>query len=121
MKMPFLTVLLAVSAGCGSPNLYVAHDTVVGLNAKVSADRQQGQLLLGYDRDFATVVPTGVEGTDGSRDAMALLSCSELEVEGIHLTQYTDVTASGEAARTFATSLNSGENVFDCNPVGGQT
>ncbi|MBY6005024.1 hypothetical protein KUV62_13970 [Salipiger bermudensis] len=112
--------MLAIFAlGCSPHNLYVAHDTVVGVNARVSADRQQGQLLVGYDRDFVTIIPVTVQEPTGDRDAMALLSCTELVVDGVYLSQYTDITASGKAAQTFAKALQNGDNVFNCDPLGG--
>jgi len=109
---------LGLTAACAPDNLYVAHDTVVGVNARVSTDRQQGQLLVGYDRDFATIVPKSVDTGNGSRDAMALLSCTELEVDGVYLSKYTDITASGAAAEALGQSGNSGADIFDCSAIG---
>ncbi|WP_145976987.1 hypothetical protein [Leisingera aquaemixtae] len=102
--------------GCSPDNLFVAHETVVGVNAKVSADRQQGQLVVGYDRDFVTIVPTTVEGDNGGREAMALLSCTELAVQGIYLAQYTDITATGAAAARLGKAIDEkGSAAFDCD------
>jgi hypothetical protein len=110
-------MFIAISlAACEANNLYVAHETVVGLNAQVSQDRQQGRLVLGYDRDFITLVPKSV-GDDANKDVMALLSCTELEVSGIFLTRYVDVVASGEAAKTFAGKLTDGQTFFDCHEL----
>ncbi len=89
--------LLALPA-CEPNNLYVAHDTVVGLNARVNEGRQQGQLVFGFDRDFATVIPKSVELDNGDADVMALLNCTHLEVDGIYLDRYSDLTATGDAA-----------------------
>ncbi|WP_299628868.1 hypothetical protein [uncultured Tateyamaria sp.] len=111
-------VVAGLVGACAPQNLYVAHDTVVGVNAKVSADRQQGQLVVGYDRDFVTIVPTSVEAANGDRDAMALISCTDLEVQSIYLSKYTDITISGAAATAFGEQLNSGSDVFDCNAIG---
>ncbi len=106
--------------GCSPDNLFVAHETVVGVNAKVSADRQQGQLVVGYDRDFVTIVPTTVDEDNGGREAMALLSCTELAVEGIYLAQYTDITATGKAAARLGKAINeNGSAAFDCDGEGG--
>lgn len=103
-------------AGCSPDNLFIAHETVVGVNAKVSADRQQGQLVIGYDRDFVTIVPTTAESASGGREAMALLSCTELAVDGIYLAQYTDVTATGAAAARLGKAIDeTGSAAFDCD------
>lgn len=105
-------------AGCGeATNLYVAHNTVVGVNANVSPDRQQGQLLVGYDRDFITIIPKSVDAdglAPGEQDVMSLLNCTELEVDGIFLSRYVDVMASGEAAKKLAAALSDGDVFFDC-------
>lgn len=88
-------------AGCAPKRLYVAHDTVLGINAKVNEARQQGQLVIGYDRDFATIIPTSVKyagGAEGETDAMALVQCTELQVDGIFLSKFSDFTATGQAA-----------------------
>ena len=100
--------------GCEASNLYVAHDAVVGVSAQVSADRQQGRLIIGYDRDFITIIPKSVDNADAKRDAMALLGCTRLKVGGIFLSEYTDVIASGEAAKRFAQKVNDDDAFFDC-------
>jgi hypothetical protein len=98
---------LAFLPGCEARNLYVAHDTVLGINAKVNQGRQTGQLVVGYDRDFATVIPTSVpvrteNGVDtGQRDAMSLVHCAEIRIDGINLGSYSDFTATGDAVPAF--------------------
>ena len=52
-------VALTLSA-CEPVNLYVAHSTVVGLNAAGSLDRSSGHLIVGYDRHFGAIVPKSV-------------------------------------------------------------
>jgi hypothetical protein len=115
-RLTLMCIASTSLSACEASNLYVAHETVVGLNAQVSQDRQQGRLVLGYDRDFITLVPKSV-GDDDNKDVMALLSCTELEVSGIFLTRYVDVVASGEAAKTFAGKLTDGQNFFDCHKL----
>lgn len=105
-----------IVAGCAPQNLYVAHDVVVGVNAQLSADRQQGRLLVGYDRDFITIIPKSVEveGEEG-REVMSLLGCTELSVDGIFISSFTDTLASGEVAKKFAASLATDTRFFDCH------
>lgn len=112
----FCLILPVWIAGCEPRNLYVAHDSVVGLNAQVSPDRQQGQLIVGYDRDFVVVIPKSVEkgGGTNKRDAMSLLNCTHLEVDGLFLTEYADSVASGEAAVKLAGRLTKDDSFFDC-------
>jgi hypothetical protein len=110
--------LIAGLTACEPTNLYVSSNTVVGVNGAMNADQTSGHLIVGYDRRFAAIVPKSahVLKDDGSidesvsedaREAMSVLSCSELEVDGIFLTGFTEYLATGEAARKFA------ENVAD--------
>ena len=107
--MSICTVILV--SGCGE-NLYVAHDTVVGVNAAVSADRAQGQFVFGFDRDFTAVVPVKEKGSSDAtggvsenREAMAVFGCSRVETQNIFLTRYSDVIATGSAAVDLAETL----------------
>ena len=118
-----LVPIAASLCACGANNLYVAHDTVLGVNAQVNPSRQQGRLAIGYDRDFATIIPQAVVVDDplreGEEDVMALLGCTEVEVDGLFLTSYTDSLASGYAAIKFAEKLadNAGDGraLFACH------
>ena len=112
-------VLLGLIAGltaCGEPTqLYIAHNTVVGLDAAVDTNRQSGRLVVGYDRQFIALAPKAVPHTNDAkppdpacdnpespdavcREAMAALSCNEVEVRGIFLTRFKDNLATGTAA-----------------------
>ncbi len=101
ISIGLLVPAVAALSACEAKNLYIAHDTVLGINAALDQGRQQGQLVIGYDRDFAAVVPKTVEADDGSgeKDAMALLNCTHLEIKGIYLNRYSDVVVTGEAAK----------------------
>jgi hypothetical protein len=103
---------------CGTANLYIAHDTVVGLNAVVDSQRTSGRLSIGYDRNFGTYVPAAVPAQDGSggKEAMSVVSCSELKVKGIWLSNFTEYLGTGEAAERFAAAVSKGgqSEVFDC-------
>ena len=118
-----VTPIAACFCACEANNLYVAHDTVLGVNAQVNPSRQQGRLVIGYDRDFATIIPQAVAIKDPSRageeDVMALLGCTELEVDGLFLTKYSDSLASGGAAIEFAkkvgTNAGQGRAFFACH------
>lgn len=91
-------------SACSTNNLYIAHDTVVGLNASVDSQRGSGQLIVGYDRNFGTYVPKSVRDGDG-QEAMSVLSCSKLKVRGIWLTEFTEYLGTGEAAAIYADNL----------------
>ncbi len=114
MNLFKLFPLLAVVAlsGCDAQKLFVAHDTVVGINANISPNRQRGRLVIGYDRDFATVIPKSVP-VPGGHDAMASLGCTNLEVDGPVLRKYRDLIVSGEAAIALAKKLPSAD-FFNC-------
>ncbi len=110
---------LAVTA-CGQNNLYVAHHTVVGVNAAVNMERSAGHLVIGYDRNFVTIAPRSVpigDGTEDGEDVMAALSCSELEVKGIYLSKFVEYLATGEAGIEFARKFGAtgqGGGIFQC-------
>lgn len=116
MIRPFLAIAAAIlSAGCTN-SLFVAHDTVVGFNASVSGNRQEGHVVLGYDRDFAAMVPmiepphsAATGQPTGQREAMGIFGCSRLETRGIYLTRYSDVLATGAAATSLGTALGNNE------------
>jgi hypothetical protein len=114
-------VALILSA-CEPVNLYVAHSTVVGLNAAGSADRGSGHLIIGYDRHFGAIVPKSVPVEEGE-EAMSVLSCSDLKVDGIFLAGFTEYLATGRAATWFAKVVASDtdpaqktamDQMFDC-------
>jgi uncharacterized membrane protein len=120
---------LVVSAGlalaltaCEPANLYVAHSTVVGLNAAAALDRSSGHLIVGYDRHFGAIVPKSVPVEEGM-EAMSVLSCSDLKVDGIFLAGFTEYLATGKAATGFARIVASDDDpvqttamdqMFDC-------
>lgn len=112
-----IAVVFTVLTGCAPDNLYVAHETVLGINASVNQGRQQGQLVVGYDRDFATVIPTTVPDPSqgGKRDAMALVNCTFIEIDGIWLNGYSDVMATGEAAKELARNDGLPADEFKCD------
>ena len=63
MRLGRLLLMIApliALTGCEAHNLYVAHETVIGVNASLNQDRQQGRLVIGYDRDFITIIPKAV-------------------------------------------------------------
>jgi hypothetical protein len=106
---------LAVT-GCQPGQLYVASDTVLGLNANVNTARDSGRFQFGYDRYFATVIPrsadvangindTGLTGGEQGREVMAIIGCSDVEVSGIFLSKFVESLATGRAARGYAKQL----------------
>jgi hypothetical protein len=117
-------VLLAavgwLPGGCEVGQLHLAYQTNVGINAAIKPDMTEGSLMIGYQRDFATLVPKSVAMQDGTgkRDAMASLVCSELVVQGIWLNKYVEYVATGDAAKDFAARLmgqqTQADKFFDC-------
>lgn len=108
-------------AACGQPTqLYVAHNTVIGLDAAVDTNRQSGRLIFGYDRQFITLAPKAVpceEDGANCREAMAALSCNEVVVEGVFLTRFKDRLATGKAAVEAAEAIKKKPEIatlFDC-------
>lgn len=93
-------IALTLSA-CEPVNMYVAHSTVLGLNAAGALDRSSGHLIIGYDRRFGAIIPKSVPVPEGM-EAMSVLSCSDLKVDGIFLTGFTEYLATGKAAEGFA-------------------
>ena len=92
---------LALLWGCEPTQLYVGATTVVGLNAAMNTEQTAGHLKIGYDRTFVTVVPKSVPVPEGGREAMAVLSCSDLEVTGIFITGFREYLATGKAAMNY--------------------
>jgi hypothetical protein len=110
-------LLLAGLIGCSSSALYVANDTVIGINAAVNTQRTAGHIVVGYDRNFATLVPISVDdsGTSvaaGRREAMSVISCSKLEIGNIFLKQFTENLLTGKAALKYA-QAHQDENLKD--------
>jgi hypothetical protein len=119
------SVMALTLVGCEPTQLYIAHNTVVGLDASVNAERTSGRLLVGYDRQFIALAPKAVRPSrrDGdeevhpsARDAMSALSCTDVEVKGIFLTRYSERLATGLAARDAADELKSDADALfaDC-------
>jgi hypothetical protein len=111
-----------ILSACEPVNLYVAHSTVVGLNAAGNVDRSSGHLIIGYDRHFGAIVPKSVPVKEGE-EAMSVLSCSDLKVDGIFLAGFSEYLATGKAATGFAKIVASDDDpkqkvamdqMFDC-------
>jgi hypothetical protein len=106
--------------GCEATQLYLAYRTNVGINASVNPEMTEGSLIIGYRRNFATIVPKSVPiATDpAGRDAMSALVCSDLVVTGIWLNSYVEYLATGAASQKFARKLKDGagqaDDFFSC-------
>ena len=113
-----IIMMLFALAGCEATNLHVVHHTVVGVNAAVSSDQTAGHVIVGYDRNFNTIIPKSVKDSHGNgNEAMSALSCSEVEVDGIFLTKFQESLATGTAAIQFAQALKNNKDklgIFDC-------
>lgn len=112
-----LGTCLSMSGCAQTSGLFIAHDTVLGVNAAVNIQKPSGHVIIGYDRNFGTYVPKSVPAEDGSgKEAMSVLSCSELKVSDLWLTGFTEYLSTGEAAQTYAEKLAAQEWVpaFKC-------
>jgi len=142
VRIGLLAAALALAlAGCGAENnVYVASNTLIGLNAGVNSTMTSGKIFLGYERDFVAVIPKAGEGTpadkeeeeeeeeddaasnevtgvhwesETGRDLMAVLGCTDLRAKGIFVRGFTEYIATGQAARNFAvaTKMNAQTSV----------
>lgn len=129
MRRILLAPIIAFAAGaCEPTQLYIAHNTVVGLDASVNTERTAGRLMFGYDRQFVALAPKAVkpaphkwdeqEGiSDEAQEAMSAIACTEVEVDGIFLTKYSERLATGSAARDAARVLaekSTPASLFQC-------
>ena len=113
-RLVVAAVPLAVAA-CEPSQLIIGARTVIGVNAQVNPEQTTGSLVIGYDRNFAAIVPRSADRppplpddappASGARDAMAALVCSDLKVQGITIRSYTESMATGDAAVRFARNL----------------
>jgi len=119
-RLFFLGVCAALLIGCEANQLYLAYRTNVGINASVNPEMTEGSLVIGYRRNFATIVPKSVPipADLAGRDAMSALVCSDLVVTGIWLNSYVEYLATGTASQTFANKLRDGagqaDDFFSC-------
>jgi hypothetical protein len=112
-----VALLSATISGCEATHLFVAHHTVVGVDAAIDTQMTRGHLVVGYDRNFLAIVPKTVETTTpGQRDAMSAIACNKVQVKGIVLTQFTEYLATGDAAKAYAEALKArkGRQLFNC-------
>jgi hypothetical protein len=123
-----ILILLGFSSAlpaCQPTHVFVTHQTVVGVDAAVNTQMTKGHLIIGYDRNFVALVPKSVAGAQGdpresepanARDAMSVIACSNVKVDGIVLTQFTENMATGKAAKIYAKKLHQygGNQLFRC-------
>jgi hypothetical protein len=62
-----LTLVILYSCGYQATQLYVAHQTVIGIDAAVNNEQKAGHLLIGYDRRFLTISPKSVPMSNTER------------------------------------------------------
>lgn len=105
--------------GCSADNLYIAHKTNLGLNGSYNQAKPSGKFILGYKEQFITVIPKSVPLSEEARqeldtqdptlrDAMSILSCSDVKVGFLELKEYSEYLATGAAARRHARALVGG-------------
>lgn len=128
----FPTALILNSCSYDATQLYVVHQTVIGIDAAVNNEQKAGHLLIGYDRRFLTISPKSVPMSESQKsaknpqetmapqspgpqpkDVMAVLSCSHMEIDGLFLTKFVERLATGKAAKNFSEK----NKVFDCSDI----
>lgn len=119
-SLPFALAGAAILlASCSADNLYIAHKTNLGLNGTYNQAKPSGKFILGYKEQFITVIPKSVPLSPEARselqtsdpdlrDAMSILSCSDVKVGFLELKEYSEYLATGAAARLHARALLKG-------------
>lgn len=117
-----LFVLAGGLAACSdTAPLYIVSHSVVGVNAAVSQNMSSGHLIIGYDRKFSTNPPRSVvdADADGEKEAMSVLNCTEVVVDGIFLSSFREHLATGQAAIDLAEGLkgdaDAANKFFECS------
>lgn len=119
---------VSVLTGCDANQLYMGSRTVVGINAAVNTNLNDGWLIVGYDRTFATAIPRSVSEpvkdqtgrtTGQKQESMTAMACSSLAVNGVTVKHFKESVATGEAASRFAEGLSTVnakpmKDFFDC-------
>jgi hypothetical protein len=103
-------LMVLVLGGCANwgKQLYVAHNTKLGIDASINTATSSGSIDLGYDRRFLTWVPRSVdieEGDGKAKEVMSVMACSDLRVGIITIDYYDESLATGRAAVKFAEAL----------------
>ena len=116
MKLKILGVLvcLLVQGACTLPTkqIYVVSDTSLGVHGSINTAQTAGQLVIGYDRKFAAVVPKLDVG--GDSEAMSAFNCTHVKIEGMTLTEFRERLATGDAASKLADSLSRASTTIGC-------
>jgi hypothetical protein len=125
MRIVMALMVLALG-GCENwgKQLYVAHDTKLGIDASINTATTSGSIDLGYDRRFVTWVPRSVEIEEGNvdgeaREVMSVIACSNLRVGIVSIDYYDESMATGRAAVLFAEAIAKkrkeiAEDYFEC-------
>jgi hypothetical protein len=131
MRMLMMGSLLLVLAACQNTGqqLYIAHDTNLGIDTSYNTAMTSGSIDLGYDRRFITWVPRSVDigdanvGTDDSdtdaKEVMSVIACTRLQVGALTILYYDESMATGRAAMMFAQKLKDeqgkvAKDYFEC-------
>src|SRR5262245_42386104 len=90
LLLPALIAWLLNSCSYDATQLYVVHQTVIGIDAAVNNEQKAGHLLIGYDRRFLTISPKSVP--------MSNLDTIPQETMAPQPTKATSTTSSSAAA-----------------------
>lgn len=104
--------LFLIGCSLQTKQVYVASDTSLGIHGAINTAQAAGQLVIGYDRKFAAVVPK--LNADSNSEAMSAFNCTHVKIEGMKLTEFHERLATGQAATNLADSLPDAANTLGC-------
>ncbi len=120
-----LAALVLAIGGCGD-QLYIGSDTVLGIAVGYNTAREAARVDIGYDRHFVTRIPQSVQEKgappESGKEAMSVVGCTHLKIGQLSLQNFSETLATGLAAQTFATALQSNPyfKCFNEEQPGGQ-
>jgi len=120
MRILIALTVLALGGCNWGEQLYIAHDTKLGIDASINTATTSGSIDLGYDRRFLTFVPRSVVIEDGdgtAKEVMSVMACSNLSVGIISIDYYDESLATGRAAVEFARALADTDNSANAKVV----
>jgi hypothetical protein len=117
--------LAVVLAGCATPIHLVFHQsTSIGADAATNTETGQVHVSFGYDRQTNTLIPKTTTLNDPGgveKEAMSVISASEVRIKWLGLHEVTEQFATGVAARNLARDPNAIGQVLSLSVPGTPT